>query len=390
VKSKRAAHAADSRDPLLKSLSCFRSPCSVSHLVPNLPPLSSCLPGSLEPASWTNFEERIDCVSTRGMHDGCKTMLVDDDTDYVFGPIEASAPHDSGGSTCLSDLDCSMITDSNLSCATTIPPDSYDSVSSVPPRMHLPGEVEAYALYGGEVKENPSEEHANAMERGGFNMAQLKSALVTESRIQEPLVDIVGVLLDKTVHRNDQRHRVSSLCAFESTQACPLSASEYLQRIMKYGKCSPSCPVVALIYLQRIKQKEFSVRITSNNMQRLLLAAMLVANKYIDDIYFSNRHWAKIGNINIKEINALEVSVLNLLGWNLHVTREQYMDYLHNLGCGPTVTWEKDLIDLRSLVTSGVGVCLYNEISGHQHNLLEEAVAEDIASASSAMTVPVY
>jgi hypothetical protein len=59
-----------------------------------------------------------------------------------------------------------------------------------------------------------------------------------------------GALLDKTVLRNDTLKRVSQLHEFESDRLCGLCASQYLLRIMRYGKCSPSCAVVGLIYLQ--------------------------------------------------------------------------------------------------------------------------------------------
>ena len=201
--------------------------------------------------------------------------------------------------------------------------------------------------------------YAEAVECGGLNMAELKEAMVKESAAQEPLVSIIGILLDKTVARNDDRKRASNLRDFESHLKCSLTASAYLSRMIRYGACSPSCAVIGLMYLQRLKTKEPTACVTSYNLQRLVLVAIMLANKYLDDLYYSNKHWAKIGGITVQELNHLEATALHLLDWKMHVTREEYLDYLEGLGCGPqcsvadTDTWAKELKQLQEMLERG-------------------------------------
>jgi energy-converting hydrogenase Eha subunit C len=209
--------------------------------------------------------------------------------------------------------------------------------------------------------------HAEAVERGGLGMAALKEAMTRESAAQEPLVAIIGALLNKTVQRNDALGRAGQLAGFEGDRICALPAADYLERIMRYGRCSPSCAVVGLIYLQRVKTRIPGACLTSRNLQRLLLVALLLANKFLDDLYFSNKHWAKIGGLTLQEVNALELSVLRTLDWRMAVTREDYLAYLEELGCGPPAAaadaeaWAADLERLRELVTSGAGIRLNGE-----------------------------
>ena len=136
--------------------------------------------------------------------------------------------------------------------------------------------------------------------------------------------------------------------------------------MMRYGKCSPSCAVVGLIYLQRVKKMVPSACITSHNMQRLLLIAVMLANKFLDDLYFSNKHWAKIGGLSLKEVNRLELTILSLVGWRMHVTRADYFEYLEELGCAPRANepecWAQELEHLRELVCSGAGLCLVTHV----------------------------
>lgn len=50
----------------------------------------------------------------------------------------------------------------------------------------------------------------------------------------------------------------------------------------------------------------------------------MVAAKFLDDFYYSNKHWAEIGGISTKELNNLELEFLFRTSFGLVVTREEY------------------------------------------------------------------
>jgi len=261
------------------------------------------------------------------------------------------------------DLDV-IIDDANdaASRTTTQPANSYNSTSTPPPSIRQPNCMRDSET-GEFLAAHPDPAHTQVVECGGLGMNALREAMTKESEAQEPLVSIIGLLLDKTVQRNDSLMRRSTLHEFESQSVCTLSASEFLSRIMRYGKCSPCCAVVGLIYLQRIKKKVPRACITSRNLQRLLLVAVMLANKFLDDLYFSNKHWAKIGGLSLQEINGLELTILRLLDWRMQVSRENYYCYLDELGCGPQDrgdpdAWSRELEELKELIASGVGIHL--------------------------------
>jgi len=52
----------------------------------------------------------------------------------------------------------------------------------------------------------------------------------------------------------------------------------------------------------------------------LLLTATVLAAKFVDDRYFTNKHYAKVGGIPLRDLNALELSMLALLRYRLHVS----------------------------------------------------------------------
>ncbi|KAF9978562.1 hypothetical protein BGZ73_001735 [Actinomortierella ambigua] len=71
---------------------------------------------------------------------------------------------------------------------------------------------------------------------------------------------------------------------------------------------------------------------SSNNTSKILycgrrtfLAALMVASKYLQDRNYSNKAWAKISGLSIKEINANELVFLKLVDYSLFVSHETFM-----------------------------------------------------------------
>ena len=132
------------------------------------------------------------------------------------------------------------------------------------------------------------------MEANGPSMMDIKSAFKSDAEAQEHLVLLVGRVLDKTVQLNDAKGAGNTTygCAhpvFHSSHKCPLKPSAYVQRLLQYSAASPCNLVIATVYLQRLKTlvgngaADTKLRLTSYNIQRLLLTATLLANKMYDE-----------------------------------------------------------------------------------------------------------
>lgn len=100
---------------------------------------------------------------------------------------------------------------------------------------------------------------------------------------------------------------------------------------MTYSPCSVECFVLALVYVDRIMQANWRFVLTSLNVHRLLLTAVMTAVKYHDDCSYNNAYYAKVGGIPLGELNALEVELLFLLGFDLHVSGEVFERYYSEL-----------------------------------------------------------
>lgn len=67
--------------------------------------------------------------------------------------------------------------------------------------------------------------------------------------------------------------------------------------MFKYVGGSPVIFVYALILIDKIQEYNEDFFMTSRNVHRLMITAVVIATKYYDDFYFKNTFYAKLGGI---------------------------------------------------------------------------------------------
>ncbi|CAJ1960876.1 unnamed protein product [Sphenostylis stenocarpa] len=117
---------------------------------------------------------------------------------------------------------------------------------------------------------------------------------------------------------------------FHGSKAPNLSVTQYMERIFKYSNCSPSCFVIAQIYMERFLQKKGGY-LTSFNAHRLLITGVMIAAKFLDDKYYSNSYFARVGGVSTEEMNRMEIEFLFNLKFRLFVTKELFLKYCEKL-----------------------------------------------------------
>ncbi|XP_073525907.1 uncharacterized protein [Phyllobates terribilis] len=152
------------------------------------------------------------------------------------------------------------------------------------------------------------------------------------------LIGFLSTLLERLAESNERRREQASPAmqnptAFHGVTLPSISIRSYLERIFRYANCSESCYLVAYVYLDRLAQRQPMVgAVDSLNIHRLLITSVLIAAKFMDDMYYNNAYYARIGGISTKEMNFLEVEFLFGLGFRLNIspsTFHGYNDYLH-------------------------------------------------------------
>lgn len=103
---------------------------------------------------------------------------------------------------------------------------------------------------------------------------------------------VLSSVLERLVARNEKYSATGSpgpfvsrkLTIFHGLRAPSISIAKYLERIFKYTNCSPSCFVVGYVYIDRLIHRQPELPITSLNVHRLLVTAVMVATKILDDV----------------------------------------------------------------------------------------------------------
>lgn len=143
------------------------------------------------------------------------------------------------------------------------------------------------------------------------------------------MITFLSSLLQRVAESNDIHRRLEAqkVSVFHGLTRPTISIQSYLERIFKYANCSPSCFVVAYVYLDRFTQSQPLLPINSYNVHRLLITSVMISAKFMDDMYYNNAYYAKIGGISITEMNFLEVDFLFGLGFHLNVTPNTFHTY---------------------------------------------------------------
>ncbi|MQL73989.1 hypothetical protein Taro_006349 [Colocasia esculenta] len=161
------------------------------------------------------------------------------------------------------------------------------------------------------------------------------------------VIPVLASLLDRAVARNERPGKSpeadgtpppaapppppSRIHAFDSRRVPDMSIRSFLERVFRYTGAAPSVYVVAYVYVDRVCRIRPGLRVTQANAHRLLLSAIVVASKFLEDINYRNSRFAEVGGLPTGELNRLELELLFLMGFKLHVSLSVFESYCRHL-----------------------------------------------------------
>lgn len=152
----------------------------------------------------------------------------------------------------------------------------------------------------------------------------------TVSWTNQQLVEVLSRDLEAMCLRNASTPTQLSLDtyhSFFSQNKQPFDLSFYVNRLVQYANCSPAAFVVMLVYVDRVKERLPALFVTDMNCHRVVLTALVLAIKFVDDEVFSNAHYSRVGGVTTAELNDLELKFLEALNWTLAVSPDMYTLY---------------------------------------------------------------
>jgi hypothetical protein len=150
--------------------------------------------------------------------------------------------------------------------------------------------------------------------------------------MQSALLDSLILSLTSMLAYTDSLPADASLhTPFHSPSPPPITIEHYVRRLARYSDCSPSIYIVVLVYLDRLQLAQPRLVVSSRCVYRLLVAALVLAVKANDDVYYKMSFYAQVGGVPRAELAVLERELAQLLAYDLTVTEEEYSRVVRHL-----------------------------------------------------------
>ena len=138
----------------------------------------------------------------------------------------------------------------------------------------------------------------------------------------------VNIIIENRKLRNERPLNKKDI--FYSNKIPLITTEEFIIRIEKYTQIECSTLISAFIYTKRLIEKENYI-IGLNNLYRIFLGACVIATKFNEDSNFKNQYYAKIGGLNLEEMNLIEYNIYSRIDFNLIINEKEYFEVINNI-----------------------------------------------------------
>jgi len=84
---------------------------------------------------------------------------------------------------------------------------------------------------------------------------------------------------------------------------------------------------MALIYMDRISKIDKEIKLNCYTVHKLFFTSCVISAKFIEEPYFNNSYYAKVGGISLSEMNLLESEFLTRINYKLYIEERLFMIY---------------------------------------------------------------
>ena len=170
----------------------------------------------------------------------------------------------------------------------------------------------------------------NEIDKNRLNLNQINIIEKNEKSLEkiittEDIINYISSYLLQIIQKNKQMKKKPSKGPNEPlySKFIPvLSIEKFLLRILKYTEAENNTLIVAYLYINKLIKKENFV-LSLNNVYRLLLGAIVMAKKVLEDLCYNNSYYCEIGGITVQELNNIEFSLFIRLNFDVNPKREE-------------------------------------------------------------------
>lgn len=155
-----------------------------------------------------------------------------------------------------------------------------------------------------------------------------------ENASTRDLVILISSMLMELIRYNDaiplstQGH---NLTRFHSRAPPGISVHDYLQRLTTHATLSPPILLSMVYYIDKLCALYPAFTISSLTVHRFLITSATVASKGLSDSFWTNKTYARVGGVSVKELALLELEFLVRVQWRIVPQPEVLVDYYRSL-----------------------------------------------------------
>jgi hypothetical protein len=165
----------------------------------------------------------------------------------------------------------------------------------------------------------------------------LKSLLLNEDKnILYKICQGIDMILSEIISDNKKLTEYASVLLsqkeniFSLKKKPNITITDFLRRITAYTGIECSTLFLSIIYLHKILEKFFFL--TEYNVHKILCISILIAIKYNEDKISNNKFYGKVFGLDLKDVNTLEYSYLELLDFKVFIDHQSiklFFNYLY-------------------------------------------------------------
>jgi hypothetical protein len=162
------------------------------------------------------------------------------------------------------------------------------------------------------------------------------AASLINSSENSNLIEIISFSLLEKITKNKEiknyKEKIKSQkkSLFTSKKIPNISIGDYLARIKKFTNINDSTLIICLIYLDRYLKMN-KIILTEFNVHRLFFSSLLIAIKYNEDYFYTNKFYSNVSGLKCSELNKLELKFSTEIKFDLFVDKNLYEKYKNNL-----------------------------------------------------------
>lgn len=183
-----------------------------------------------------------------------------------------------------------------------------------------------------QIKEPEKTERASSKKQKPEEPAVRIMPIQYETCNTRDLVILIASMLMELIRYNDGIPlRDGQLTRFHSRAPPGISVLDYLQRLTTHATLSPPILLSMVYYIDRLCALYPAFTMTSLTVHRFLITSATVASKGLSDSFWTNRTYARVGGVSVRELALLEMDFLVKMKWKIVPKPETLVDYYRSL-----------------------------------------------------------